>query len=179
MRSDCGSRMRISDSGGEQYSSEEFVELVVRTDPRPLNRITGPFADSANVPAHSHRPVVRVAAQLLELWRIVPGIFQKQRKGMSCRAFLRSIQLLVRLPKAPSRSGNHMRFKSSGSLPSAVACSMKARSLGRGVASLMIASQRSSSTCASSRNFSSMDCRSASLSFGSSLMISDALTGKL
>src|SRR6058998_3461459 len=75
MRSDCGSRMRISDSGGEQYSSEEFVELVVRTDPRPLNRITGPFADSANVPAHSHRPVVRVAAQLLELWRIVSRDF--------------------------------------------------------------------------------------------------------
>src|SRR5436309_11164621 len=131
-----------------QHLSKKLVELVMRTDPCPLNRITGPFADSANVPAHSHRPVVRVAAQLLELWRIVPGIFQKQRKGMSCRAFLRSIQLLVRLPKAPSRSGNHMRFKSSGSLPSAVACSMKARSLGRGVASLMIASQRSSSTCA-------------------------------
>jgi hypothetical protein len=62
---------------GEQYSSEEFVELVVRTDPCPLNCIAGPLADSANVPAHSHRPVIRVAAQLFELKRIVPGIFQK------------------------------------------------------------------------------------------------------
>ncbi len=60
---ECG----FSDSGGEQYSPEEFVELVVRADPRPLNHITGPFADSANVPARSHRPVVRVAAQFLEL----------------------------------------------------------------------------------------------------------------
>ena len=67
--------MRISE--GEHYSSEEFVELVVRADPRPLNCVAGPFADSANVPAHSHRPVVRVAAQLFELKRIVPGIFQK------------------------------------------------------------------------------------------------------
>ena len=69
-----------------------------------------------------------------------------------------------------------MRFKSSGSLPSVVACSMKARSLGRGVGSLMISSQRSSSTCESSRSLSSTACRSASVSFGSSLIISDALT---
>ena len=57
--------------------SEEFVELVVRTDPGPLNCVAGSFADSANIPARSHRPVVRVAAQLLELKRIVSGIFQK------------------------------------------------------------------------------------------------------
>ena len=57
--------------------SEEFVELVMRTDPCPFNCVTGPFADSANVPAHSYRPVVRVAAQLFAFKRIVPGIFQK------------------------------------------------------------------------------------------------------
>jgi hypothetical protein len=56
------------------------------------------------------------------------------------------------LTTSPSGSGNHMRFKSSGSLPSAAACSIKARSLGRGVGSLMISSQRSSSICASSRS---------------------------
>ena len=60
-----------------QHLSKKLVELVMRTDPCPLNCITGPFADSANVPAHSHRPVVRVAAQLLELKRIVPRIFHK------------------------------------------------------------------------------------------------------
>ena len=183
------------------HSSKKLVELVMRTDPCPFNCVTGPFADSANVPAHSYRPVVRVAAQLFEFKRIVPGIDSRspdRSVASPCDQcsppgrvpahrvflerpirFLHSIQLLVRLPKAPSSSGNHMRFKSSGSLPSAVACSMKALSLGRGVGSLMISSQRSSSTCASSRNFSSMDCRSASLSFGSSLMISDALTAKL
>src|SRR6266446_5386052 len=72
-----------------------------------------------------------------------------------------------------------MRFKSSGSLPSAVAFSMKARSLGRGGGSLMISSQRSSFTCASSRSLSRTACRSASLSFGSSLMVSDALTASI
>ena len=60
-----------------QHLSKKLVELVMRTDPCPFNCITGPFADSANVPAHSHRPVVRVAAQLLELKRIVPRIFHK------------------------------------------------------------------------------------------------------
>ena len=65
------------EEGAREYSSEEFVELVMRTDPCPLNCVTGPFADSANVPAHSHRPIVRVAAQLFEFKRIVPGIFQK------------------------------------------------------------------------------------------------------
>ena len=59
------------------HSSKKLVELVMRTDPCPFNCVTGPFADSANVPAHSYRPVVRVAAQLFEFKRIVPGIFQK------------------------------------------------------------------------------------------------------
>ena len=148
----------------------------MRTDPCPLDSITAPFADHANIPAYSHRPIIGVTAELFELKRIVSGIFQKQSKGAPRRLFLRGIQFLVRLPKAPSNSGNHMRFKSSGSLPSAVASSTKARSLGRGIGSLMISSQRSSSTRASSRNLSSTARRSASLSFGSSLIISDALT---
>ena len=53
---------------------------------------------------------------------------------------------------------------------------MNAFNLGRGIGSLMICSQRSSSTCASSRNLSRIARRSASVSFGSALMISDALT---
>src|SRR5439155_12475084 len=61
-------------AGREQYSSEEFVELVMRTDPYPLNCVTGPFADSANVQAHSHRPIVRVASQLFEFKRWMIGI---------------------------------------------------------------------------------------------------------
>jgi len=55
---------------------------------------------------------------------------------------------------------------------------MKARSLGRGVGSLMISSQRWSSTTESSRSLLSTASRSAGLSFGSSLMISDALTSR-
>jgi len=148
----------------------------MRADPRPLDGITAAFADDANVLAYSYRPIIGVTAELFELKRIVSGIFQKQGKCAPRRPFLRGIQFPVRFPKAPSSSGNHMRFKSSGSLPSAVACSMKACSLGRGIGSLMISSQRSSSTCASSRNLSSIARRSALLSFGSSLMISDALT---
>jgi hypothetical protein len=35
--------------GREQYSSEEFVELVVRTDPCPLDDITLAIADRANI----------------------------------------------------------------------------------------------------------------------------------
>jgi hypothetical protein len=41
----CG--MPNADFGGEQYSSEEFVELVVRTDPCPRNRIAMAFANCA------------------------------------------------------------------------------------------------------------------------------------
>jgi len=98
----------------------------VRSDPGPLDRITMPFADHTNISAYSHRPIIWVTAKFFELKRIVSGILQEQSKGASRRPFLRGIQSLVLLPKAPSSPRNHMRFKSSGSLPSAVARSMNA-----------------------------------------------------
>ena len=170
---------RSADPGERNFLAKEFVEFVVRSDPGPLDRITMPFADHTNISAYSYRSIICVTAKFFELKRVVSGIVQEQSKGASRRPFLRGIQSLVRLAKAPSSPGNHMRFKSSGSLPSAVACSMNAFNLGRGIGSLMICSQRSSSTCASSRNLSRMACRSASVSFGSSLMISDALTSQV
>jgi hypothetical protein len=60
---------------------------------------------------------------------------------------------------------------------SALAFSTKASSLRRGRSSSMIYSQRRSPS-ASSHNLLNTARRSASLSFGSSLMISDALTAK-
>ena len=39
--------MRAAECGREQYSSEEFVELVVRTDPCPRNRVATAFANCA------------------------------------------------------------------------------------------------------------------------------------
>src|SRR5205823_14752138 len=78
------------EEGAREYSSEEFVELVMRTDPCPLSCVTGPFADRANVPAHSHRPIVRVAAQLLEFKRNVPGMIHRYSKLPACRVSLRS-----------------------------------------------------------------------------------------
>ena len=167
---------RSADPGERNFLAKEFVEFVVRSDPGPLNRITMPFADHTNISAYSNRPIIWVTAKFFELKRIVSRILQEQSKGASRRPFLRGIQSLIRLPKAPSSPGNHMRFKSSGSLPSAVACSMNAFNLGRGIGSLMICSQRSSSTCASSRNLSRMAWRSAGLSFGNCSIISAALT---
>jgi hypothetical protein len=61
----------------EQYSSEKFVELIVCTDPCPLDSITAAFADDANVLTYSYRPIIGVTAELFELKRIVSGIFQK------------------------------------------------------------------------------------------------------
>src|SRR5436305_13300973 len=115
---------RSADQGERNFLAEQFVEFVVRSDPGP--RITMPFADHTNISAYSHRPVIWVTAKFFELKRIVSGILQEQSKDASRRPFLRGIQSLVRLPKAPSSPGNHMRFKSSGSLPSVVACSMNA-----------------------------------------------------
>ena len=39
--------LRTAECGREQYSSEEFVELVVRTDPCPRNRVATAFANCA------------------------------------------------------------------------------------------------------------------------------------
>ena len=77
----------------------------MRTDPGPLNSITAPFADHPNISAYSHRPIIWVTAKFFELKRIVSGILQEQSKGASRRPFLRGIQSLVRLPKAPSSPG--------------------------------------------------------------------------
>ena len=110
----------------------------MRSDPDPLDRITTPFADHTNISAYSHRPIIWVTAKFFELKRIVSGILQEQSKGASRRPFLRGIQSLVRLPKAPSSPRSHMRFKSSGSLPSADACSMNAFNLLSGIGPLMM-----------------------------------------
>src|SRR5215211_2856348 len=161
----------------------------MRTDPRPLNCISPPFLRwlswcdqflyrcEDNGELTRDLPIARSHHHATNA--VHPGASPAHRVFLEqAIRFLRGIQFLVRVPKAPSGPGNHMRFKSSGSLPSAVAGSIKACSLGRGVGSLRISSQRSSSTCASSRNLSKTACLSASLSFGSSWMISDALTVK-
>src|SRR2546428_7748600 len=94
-----------------QSSFKKFVELVVRADPCPFDRVAATLADRANVPAYSHRPIIRITAELFESKRMVSGILQKQSKGATRRLFLRGIEFLVRLPKAPSNPGNHIRFK--------------------------------------------------------------------
>jgi hypothetical protein len=77
--------------GAESVLSEQFVELVVRAEPRPFDSITTPFADHANIPAHSHRPIIGVTAELFKLERIVPRVFPKQSKArraaLFCTAF--------------------------------------------------------------------------------------------
>jgi len=86
------------------------------------------------------------------------------------------VEPLVRAPKARAYERFHNRFESSGDSPSAADSRRKVSSFGRGLGSLSNSSQRSSSSCESSRSLLSTARRSASLSFGSSLMISDALT---
>ena len=81
-RSEVGGRRsevrgRIERKRRLRSSSKKFVELVVRTDPCPLDGITPPFSDDTNVPTYSYRPIIRVTAELFELKRIVSGIFQK------------------------------------------------------------------------------------------------------
>jgi hypothetical protein len=80
-------------------SPEKFVELVVRTDPCPLDSIIPPFADHANILAYSHRPIIGVTAELFELKRIVSGIFQKQGKGAPPPFFARHS-----IPLTPAKS---------------------------------------------------------------------------
>ena len=70
-------RGRIERKRRLRSSSKKFVELVVRTDPCPLDSITAPFSDDTNVPTYSYRPIIGVTAELFELKRIVSGIFQK------------------------------------------------------------------------------------------------------
>src|SRR5262245_51507168 len=89
------------------------------------------------------------------------------------------VEPLVRAPKARAYERHHNRFESSGDSPSAADSRKKASSFGRGLGSLSNSSQRSSSNCESSRSLLSTARRSASLNFESSLMISDALTGKI
>ena len=65
---------RRKKANAAQHSFEKFVELVVRTDPGPLDSVPAPFADHANIPAYSDRPIIGVTAELFELKRIVRRI---------------------------------------------------------------------------------------------------------
>ena len=59
----CGER------GERANLAEEFIELVVGTDPSPRNHIAAALADSAILCADPHRPNVLITAKLLELKR--------------------------------------------------------------------------------------------------------------
>ena len=47
-------------------SCKKFVELVVRPNPCPLDSIAAPFANDADVPTYSYRPIIGVTAELFE-----------------------------------------------------------------------------------------------------------------
>ena len=158
-------------------SAKKFVEFVVGTDPDPLDGITPAIADRANVERHSNRPNIRKTMEFFKLQRVMPGVFREQAKGAACGFSLRRVEVVIRPPKCRRRSRDHNRSTSSGSLPSALAFSTKASSFGRGRGSFIICSQ-CWSPCASSHSLSNTARRSWSVSFGSSLMISDALTAR-
>ncbi len=174
-----GDRLRPATASGwfmvEDGLTEKFIELVVCADPKSGNHISAALADSAILCAGPYRPNVLITAKLLELKRRVVWIlFEKPiRFARRFPGFI--VVSFVRAPKARTCERFHSRLISSGDSPSAADSRTKASSFGRGLGLFSNSSQRSSSTFESSRSLLSTARRSASLSFGSSLIISGAL----
>jgi hypothetical protein len=168
-RSSCFAPLRIAECGmgvvRDQWvraiSSKKFVELVVRTDPKPLDRIGLAIAHGANIERNSDRPNIHMDAEFLKLKRVMPRVYREQAKSAACGFSLGGVEIVIRPPKCRRCSRNHNLSRSSGSLPSVLAFSMKASSFGRGRGSLMICSQ-CWSPCASSHSLLNTMRRSAS-----------------
>jgi hypothetical protein len=47
---------------GRDHSSEQAIELIVRSDPKPSHGLSASLADSAILLADSHRPKIFVTA---------------------------------------------------------------------------------------------------------------------
>src|SRR5205085_1173234 len=124
-----GHRSQVSGQKSEvRGSPEKFIELVVRADPKPLDGISLTIADGANIEGNSNGPNFRLAAEFLELKRVVPRICREQAKRAARGFLVGFVEASIRPPKCRRCSRNHSRSRSSGSLPSALAFSMKASS---------------------------------------------------
>ena len=95
--------------------SEKMVKLVVRSDPKPLNRVTGPRAHGAILLADPHRPKFSTALKLFETQRRMIRIDGKNLIRQPGTRFHRRWQLFVGTPEGRSDQGNHNLAGSSGS----------------------------------------------------------------
>ena len=96
-------------------SREQIVELVVRADPNPFNRVTGAHAHGAILFADTNRPDVTAALKFFETqrWMIRVGrkkLIRQPRPGFDGRS-----KLLVSTPEGGPDLGDHSLDGSSGS----------------------------------------------------------------
>src|ERR1035438_437638 len=113
-------------------SGKEFVEVVMRTDPNPDNRVAAAFPHGAVLLINAHGPEVLVASKLLETQRGVAGVVQKHPISAARSLADAGIQRVVSAPEAGPGAGVHSRCGSSGASGSAAESRRKASSFGRG-----------------------------------------------
>ena len=58
-------------------STEEFIELIVRTDPNPDDCVAGPLSNGAILFIDANRPNVVITTKLLESKRRMIGILRE------------------------------------------------------------------------------------------------------
>ena len=83
----CAVRSQIERKRRLRSSSKKFVELVVCPNPCPLDSIAAPFADDADVPTYSYRPIVGVTTQLFEFSELCPGFSRNKAKARRAALF--------------------------------------------------------------------------------------------
>src|ERR1035441_3239562 len=88
-------------------SGKEFVEVVMRADPNPDNRVAAAFPDGAVLLIDAHGPEVLVASKLLETQRGVAGVIQKHPISAARSLADAGIQRVVSAPEAGPGAGVH------------------------------------------------------------------------
>ena len=80
-------------------SAEEFVELIVRTDPDPFDGVTLPATDHTEVKRDPDRPIIGTATEFFELKGVMPWVAREQTKYAACRLLLVFGETAIRPPK--------------------------------------------------------------------------------
>ena len=128
------------------HSGKERVEIVVRADPDPDNRIAITLTNCAVLLIDSHRPNLVIADELLETQRGVARVLGKLGVSPPCRLAYAGAQCAVRSPEAGAGQGFQRRSKSMGVEGSAADWRKKASSFGRRWPEAIKHSQRPSSS---------------------------------
>jgi len=131
-------------TGKGHQSSEEFIEVIVGTDPKPGHGLAVALGEGAERVVDAHGPDGGVSGEFFEAERRVGRVFPEEPVGTASRLLDLRIERLVGSPEAGPGERDHRRRRSSCSEVSAADSRRNVSRRGRGLGSSSRLSHRAS-----------------------------------